>query len=142
MLKQFPWDDRFLLGIPQIDCQHQELIRRVNTLALYMNRKEAWENIRDTIHFLEEYVVTHFRDEEALMEKAGYPKLKEHRTLHADYSAQVNALVFRIQGKDITPDLIATTNRLLVDWLSHHIDEDDRQFAVWANSRQFPPTSL
>jgi len=131
MLNHFPWETRFILDIPQIDEQHEELIRRVNNLAITYNSEETRENVRNTILFLEEYVLTHFSTEEAFMNQSGYPALDEHHSIHENYTAQVNRLVFSIHGQDLTPELIAEANTLLVNWLSHHIDEEDRKFADW-----------
>lgn len=134
MLKSFEWAARYRLDIPEIDAQHEELIRRVNSLVIALNDEKSRQDIRQLIYFLEEYVVFHFYEEEQLMEKEWYPGTAAHREIHCRYVERVRALGATLDQDSVTPELAAELNRLLVEWLSRHIDEDDRAFALYLQS--------
>lgn len=136
MLNAFEWTEKYKLGIPEIDTQHQELIRRVNCLVLAVNDEKSSENIRQLIYFLEEYIVHHFFEEEQLMEREWFPDVARHREIHIGYVARVRSLAARLDHEDITPDLVAELNRLLLSWLSGHIDVEDRLFAKYMLSHR------
>ena len=47
------------------------------------------ESVERTLEELREYVVTHFSNNQALMEKSGYPAFEEHLKLHEAFGASV-----------------------------------------------------
>lgn len=128
MLKEFDWTERYRLGIPEMDDQHFELVKRVNNLVIAFKSERSKQDIHEILSFLEEYVVIHFNDEEALMEKYGYADLDTHCDSHGQYMEMVGALVQDLNTQAVTPTLMVSVNRLLVEWLSTHIDKEDRAF--------------
>lgn len=131
MLKEFEWSERYKLGVPEIDAQHMELVKRINNLVIAFNNEGSRREIHEILTFLEEYVIIHFNDEEKLMEKHGYGDYEKHRGIHNDYITQVEGLSHEMRDHGITPPLMVEVNRLLIQWLSHHIHEEDRQFTEW-----------
>lgn len=129
MLKEFDWTERYRLGIPEIDAQHFELVKRINNLVIAFRNEKSKQDIHEILSFLEEYVVFHFNDEEALMRKHGYLGLDNHCNIHRKYTENVSALIHDLNSQPVTPALMVAVNRLLVEWLSTHIDEEDRAFA-------------
>lgn len=129
MLKEFDWTERYRLGIPEIDAQHFELVKRINNLVIAFRNEKSKQDIHEILSFLEEYVVFHFNDEEALMKKHGYSGLENHCNIHRKYTESVSALIHDLNNQPVTPALMVAVNRLLVEWLSNHIDVEDRAFA-------------
>jgi hemerythrin len=79
------WDDRYSVGIEQIDEQHRELVSQMNNLYLGCQKKE-----KDTkfffdshIHLLLRYMRYHFSTEERMLEHIKYPDLAAHSQQHA-----------------------------------------------------------
>ena len=130
MLKEFEWSERYRLGVPEIDEQHLELVKRINNLVIAFNNEKSRQEIHEIVSFLEAYVVVHFRDEEVLMAKHGYSGLEKHHNIHGEYVEKVESLVKGMWDQGVTPPLMVEVNRLLIEWLSKHIDVEDRKFAV------------
>ena len=71
--------NNLLTGNELIDAQHKELINRINKLVgACENGVCQLEAIR-MLDFLSDYTDFHFREEEALQEKAGYPGPSSYR---------------------------------------------------------------
>ena len=76
-----------------------------------------------------EYVMIHFRDEEAIMESVNYPQLKEHKKKHEAFVKEVlTAVTAYRNGKQFVPN---TFVRFLRDWLFNHILVCDREMAKY-----------
>lgn len=107
------------------DEQHQELFDKVNALNDAVGKGTRTE-IGNTLDNLIEYVVTHFKTEEELMEKQGYAGLDQHCKEH-------NALVetcSSLQGKFHADeaDIEESTMAFIKDWLDKHIPQIDRSY--------------
>ena len=78
---------------------------------------------------LVEYVIIHFRDEEAIMESVNYPQVKEHKKKHESFVKEVLATVSAYKnGKQFVPN---TFVRFLRDWLFNHILVNDKEMAKY-----------
>nr|WP_253714580.1 hemerythrin domain-containing protein [Treponema sp. OMZ 803] len=82
MMEKFvSWDVSYDVGVPSVDKQHRHLVDLINSLynACLGERAELEATFRDVMKELVDYVMIHFKDEEAIMEQINYPGLKEHR---------------------------------------------------------------
>lgn len=61
------WTQDLSTGSDEIDNQHKELFRRINSLLDACNQGKGREEIGKTVQFLEDYVITHFSAEEEYM---------------------------------------------------------------------------
>lgn len=124
--QDFPdWQANLTVGVAAMDEEHRELfklIRRYREAVSQGRGAEAAGKVFDT---LIEYTARHFRHEEALMAKAGYPDLEAHRDLHKKLTAQVLAL-HRDKHALSTDSLGA----FLDTWLRTHIMKMDREAAA------------
>ncbi len=125
------WSDRFSVGIPKIDAQHQELFRQVNRLLDACTQGSGRALLPEIFDFLGKYAVEHFATEERYMAEYRYPKLPEHRKVHEDFVQTF--LDFRKKAEVEGPgvNLVVQVNRTLVDWLKNHIlkmDQDMGKF--------------
>ena len=84
MEKFVSWDVSYDVGVPSVDKQHRHLVDLINSLynACLGERAELEATFRDVMKELVDYVMIHFKDEEAIMEQINYPGLKEHRQKH------------------------------------------------------------
>ena len=85
------WTPDLSVGVEAIDNQHKELIRRMNAFFSSMEGNDQ-KKVLDMLAFLADYVVTHFRDEEALQVRCNYPGYAEHKKLHQDFVSQVKEM--------------------------------------------------
>jgi hemerythrin len=98
LLEYAEWSDRLELGIPLIDEQH----RRFFDLAASLQNNGDEVRVMKTLATLSDYIRSHFRDEEILMEAAGYPGLAAHRLLHARFRQMLADLFRRARNMSLT----------------------------------------
>lgn len=128
----FEWNPELETGNADIDDQHRRLFALANELHtacdLYCNEQDRIEN---AVYSLVEYVVQHFGDEEALMERCRYPEIGPHRALHQHLAGRtLRFTAGSMNGEDVSPDDLAT---LIVEWLTGHILEEDLRFVRFAS---------
>ena len=133
------WDPTLLVGIPEIDGQHQELFRRLDALHEAIRGGRSREEVGRTLAFLHDYAVQHFGAEEALMIDRGYPDLADHRAEHVAFVAELEALEGEYRRDGPTASLIIRVNTQLTGWLRSHIYRTDR--ALVSFLRPAPPES-
>ncbi len=126
------WSEDLATGIGSIDDQHRELINRINALVAAIKQKICRQTIGETFAFLEDYVVSHFGEEEALMRRHAYPEYPQHRTQHGifmDNLAELRKELVALEGgtKPGSYDLSVETNRVVVDWIRTHILSVDKR---------------
>jgi hemerythrin len=124
---QIEWRDELAVGVPAIDDQHRELIKRFNTLLTACNDGRGKEEVGGLIDFLRDYVAVHFFDEEALQQETGYPGYPAHRQLHIDFVGRLNELHHKFFSVGASLTLVIQTNNMLIDWLINHISKEDRK---------------
>jgi len=125
-----------LTGDPTVDRQHEEIIRRANSLRTAIQEGRGAADIAELLAFLDDYTTLHFTSEEALMAKVGYPNLGAHRREHAGLLAPIRSLEreFRIVGP--TPAMVEQLNRVLWTRFIQHVLKSDMAFAAYARDHQ------
>lgn len=129
------WSDELAVGVPEIDAQHQELIRRVRRLLRAEADHSATEEVLDVAEFLQDYVVTHFTTEERAMIEHAYPGREEHVALHAEFTADLARLIAQVEAEGVTPLLVVEAQRRIVEWLFHHVRDVDRRLGAYLAER-------
>ena len=118
------WKESFSVGNEKMDAQHKGLIDLVNLLD-----DEDMTGI--ALERLKSYVQEHFRDEERMLEAAGYPGLDDQKTQHQefeDWLAQTHQSYVTGSGpKTLRGDV----QDYLKGWLTDHILDSDKAYASW-----------
>jgi len=122
------WTKDLAIGNPVIDRQHQSLFAKFNDFLEGCNQGLAQEPLLELFSFLDRYVEEHFRAEEGLMRKAGYPGFSEHRDEHLQFQAKLKELEEELRITGITPQILIRTNKALIFWLTTHIRQVDPLF--------------
>lgn len=128
------WTENLSVGVKEIDDQHKELINRVNVFSDAMKKGEANGQVMEVLSFLEAYVVTHFRDEEALQVRYNYPNYQAHRKIHKDFIQTVKELRASIE-KGFTPATASMVSMTLTSWLLLHISKEDKAIGAYIRTR-------
>ena len=77
------WDPKKMAtGVPEVDAQHQEWIRRYNEFDNAVSEGMGLEAVRSTLDFFARYAETHFKLEEAFMTERHCPAEEANRTAH------------------------------------------------------------
>jgi len=118
--------------VKSCDAAHQKLFYLMNTLHEAMKSGQGRTLVAGIVHELERYTQTHFLAEEALLQRAQYPNLKDHRLEHREFVAQVKQFKDDLEV-DGTANSIAVLT-FLKDWLANHIKKTDKRYSGHLNS--------
>ncbi len=129
-MDKIEWSDQYKVGDQDIDLQHERLFSIFNRLAEGLDDKNALSEMDAVFTQLMGYVKNHFRTEERLMKKVGYPNLKAHKEKHEKINAKLKKIQkeFRAaKGKkrQAQAEGVAT---FLGNWLQEHIKGEDQQY--------------
>ncbi len=134
-MQHIEWRADLSVGVEFIDQQHQELFKRFNDLVDAGNRGEGQSEVARVIAFLESYALTHFCDEELLMEATHYPGLMTHKAEHTAFMCDVQALRQKLATRGATPVLALRLQAHLANWLVAHIGGSDKKLGHFIAAR-------
>ncbi len=128
------WTDAFSVKLPEIDAEHQQLVKLINDLHDTMKSGTALETLDAIFSGLVDYTVHHFAHEERLMRAARYPQYAAHKRQHDDLTSRVVALQQKfVEGGRTTVTL--ETMAFLKDWLTTHIMGVDKEMGAFVVAR-------
>ena len=130
------WTPDLSIGVEKIDNQHKELIKRFNNLADAVFDGRGKEEIGDILHFLADYTVTHFRDEEALQDLFGYPGFQRHKKIHDQFVSEVQTLIKKFEAEDLDSDLVVKTVDSVGAWVLNHIKKEDMEIGNYLKTKR------
>ena len=125
------WSSKYSVGVQSMDNQHTVLFTILNDLHSAMMNGQAQKVTGELLQKLLKYTREHFAAEEAVMAAAAYPGLAQHRVKHRDLIKQVNEFAARYQRGETNINL--TLLNFLRDWLTHHIQNEDKQYGPCVN---------
>ena len=131
------WKEQYRIGIERIDSQHIELFHRVTDFVETLQRPGDWAEqslkVASTMRFMQQYVITHFRDEETFQRLVHYPNAEEHARIHAAFCAVIQDFANRFEQNGYQkPDAQQLAGKLLA-WLINHIVVTDHKIADYVN---------
>jgi hemerythrin-like metal-binding protein len=127
------WSDDFAIGHPVIDAQHRELVGHIDRLARSVRTQQTAE-FKELLPFLGQYAQTHFRTEEELMAKYGYPFASEHIWQHKRFVEYYLHLNDEICSGRHDPQYLGFRIQLhLMDWFVTHSTGVDRHLVRFVN---------
>ena len=116
------WDDAKLgTGLPDIDEQHKEWLRRFNQFDAAVTSGKAADVIFSTLAFLVQYTETHFSHEEDRMQACACPALDENRRAHDQFRARLDEMLSWLEQTRPTSVEVVVLQQELDDWLTNHI---------------------
>lgn len=125
------WTEQFASGSDVIDQQHRMLINNINHLEGMLNganltREEA-EFLVHLVDFLESYAGSHFKFEEACMERYRCPAHARNKRAHEQFIGFFEAFKKRYQAEGLHLDLLRQLHQELSLWIQEHILSVDTQ---------------
>ena len=125
-MSRLKWDETYSVGNREIDRQHQDLFALIDRLE---DKDLDVHAMRIVFEKLDIYVEEHFRDEEALMARAGFDDLDAHIRLHDEFRQWLRSA--KNTFKTATPDHTALGRNLqafLQEWFLRHILTADQAY--------------
>jgi hemerythrin len=123
----FEWKPVLSVKVESIDAQHKQLIDYMNHFY-EAHEKGLFPAAVRHLKNLVAFTVKHFTEEEAMMQRAGYPGLAGHREHHQKLLASVSRLA---EEYIVTPNAKTGEHlgRFLKSWLSGHILGVDKDYS-------------
>ena len=119
------WQDRFIIGVPQIDEHHQHLVNLLNKTHRDFIRQAPADILAELFEELIDYATYHFAAEEQVMLESGYPEIETHKGQHAQFAKEINEMHENYLVKQSPFFLEILT--FLQDWLESHILQSDSE---------------
>jgi hemerythrin len=118
----FHWQQRFLIGIAEIDEHHIHLVGLLNSAYDDFCRSAAVEQLNALFLELIDYATYHFAAEERLMAGASYPSASDHARNHQAFATRVTEMHHDfLAGKPVYLEILI----FLKEWLEAHILKAD-----------------
>ena len=117
----FYWNKNFEVGVPEIDLQHQKLVRIINELAAAIVENRRLPDVRVLFRGLMDYAASHFQSEEQLMEGSPLPEHEKtgHRKAHRYFVEVISETMLRtdLLRSEVSEQVL----QFLTTWLISHI---------------------
>ncbi len=125
------WDPALLTGDESIDEQHRRIFDLASALhAECTGTCDDRDRVADAVYALSDYVLEHFHEEEAFMERWSYPEIGPHRSQHAHLSGRVLTFTANyMNGDEPRPETLA---EFVSAWLNTHILAEDLRMIGFA----------
>ena len=126
-------EDCLRLGIPEIDSQHETLIRLINLLHEAMLQGADKSALGGHLSQLLEYTQTHFSYEEELMSRYNYPGYEAHKSEHNRLMQHLADLTERYNSGELLLSFAVALE--LKGWAVVHIEKSDKPLGTFLNNQ-------
>lgn len=129
------WSDKLVVGIPEIDSQHREIVENLNQLEQAIAERRPEPEIEEILAFLDFYVVLHFRAEERKMDACSCSAAAANRTAHEDFLRSFTEVRRAFDAGGATEALLERVQEDLMRWLETHIGGVDCRMRATSTQR-------
>lgn len=121
------WKDSYRLGVERIDHQHIELFRMTEDLVNAVKTGAGVEAYQKALAFLKDYVIYHFRDEEAYQESIHYSGMAAHKKEHRQFTQTVLNYEKRLTENGFDQKTMKDLAGTVTAWLIYHVVDTDQE---------------
>lgn len=121
------WKDSYRLGVERIDQQHIELFRMTEDLVNAVKKGATVEDYQKALVFLKDYVIYHFRDEEAYQASIHYRDLAAHQEEHRQFTQTVLNYEKRLTENGFDEKTMKDLAGTVTAWLIYHVVDTDQK---------------
>jgi hemerythrin len=130
MLAYISWNPSLSVGVDEIDSQHVELYKRLNSFLEAVANGYGRLEAEPILKFLVDYCLVHFGAEEFYMKNYNYPGYAFHKTAHEGLTDSVLDMVEQVNA-GIAGEHVLTLTENLGDWVGRHIQKMDKMLGVY-----------
>ena len=121
------WQERYDLGIAEIDREHRILFDLIGQFHDAHAAGHGVDRLDHIFQVLHQYVANHFDHEQSLFAGSRYPHAKRHVKEHERFARDLEQLYRRYhQAGD--PKVCIDLLGMLTNWWLFHVLEDDAEF--------------
>lgn len=132
------WQKNFIIHVDQIDQEHAAIIRKYEELQTHMEKGEGHSFYSELLDFLDNYVDTHFSNEEILHAQYNYPNRAEHHKFHEFFKDSIKELHQSYDPNNINDGHLIRISFFIKSWLIHHILVEDLKFGKYFKDKNAP----
>ena len=122
------WDPKTMsTGVPIVDAQHQEWIRRYNEFDKAISQGKGLEAVQSTLDFFIAYADVHFKLEEAIMDERHCPAAAANRAAHEHMQNILSGFEKYAKKHGYSINEIVNLRLRMGEWLITHILTVDTQ---------------
>jgi hemerythrin len=132
------WRKSLAIGVPEIDRQHKELLSRFDSLLKSCEAGKGKEELLKLLGFLDDYVVSHFSDEEGIQRNSRYPGYAVHKGEHDGFIARLKTLKDEVKAEGVALHHVTEINNMLLKWLINHIAKVDGELGAYLRANPAP----
>lgn len=130
------WKDSYRVGVERIDHQHMELFRMTEDLVSAAQNGATAEACQKALGFLKDYVIYHFRDEEAYQASIHYSGLEAHRAEHRQFTQTVLDYEKRLAENGFEEKTVKDLAGTVTAWLIYHVVDTDQKMVSGAGASE------
>jgi hemerythrin-like metal-binding protein len=121
------WKDSYRLGVDRIDEQHMELFRMTEDLLNAVRDGATVEAYQKALGFLKDYVIYHFRDEEAYQASIHCSDMQAHKEEHRQFTQTVLDYEKRLKEDGFSKKTMKDLAGTVTAWLIYHVVDTDQK---------------
>lgn len=125
------WNSEFSVGVHLMDEEHIAILASFNDVCASIEDGKPRTESEGLLRKLLDLTQQHFRSEEALLESTGFPGLANHGNHHKDLNTLMKEYLVRFDRGDLGSS--ANLLRFLREWITHHIQTEDKVYGIWLN---------
>ena len=122
------WRKGMSVGNSLIDHDHHFMINFINTVELILQDPVDKEMLMEVIEQLHEYSIGHFRREESIQRKIGYPQSINHKNSHSTLLSDLEKLKKEIKETKSEAEILDRSTEIIAflrNWLINHVLNED-----------------
>jgi hemerythrin len=120
------WKNKYSVNVAEIDEQHKKLFDLVNAMYDAMHAGKGSDMIGTVIEEFVDFTDYHFKAEERLMLRHGYPDFEGHKEMH-DALVRKALSIKEAFDSGNSPTAIEVM-LLMANWLNLHIFDEDQKY--------------
>lgn len=123
------WKEEYRIGVELIDIQHRSLFAEALKLSRLIESgvEENKMQIMQTILFLKNYALNHFRDEESYQISIGYADFEMHQAQHKSFIMTLLQHEKLLKKSYFAENEVKALMDTLVSWLVFHVANSDQK---------------
>ncbi|MFO1425544.1 MAG: bacteriohemerythrin [Steroidobacteraceae bacterium] len=119
------WQDRFRIGIAEVDLEHRELIELINALHGELGGDRTPARVEEFLGEILARITAHFALEEKSMETLGYPERAAHKADHERLLDDIRDIMDEVDASGVLDE--ARFSARLSDWFGVHFASFDER---------------
>ena len=126
ILQMMEWDDKYCVGVSIIDTDNKKFIDIINKAIIVKENNDNQEGVKEVLMEITNYILTHFKTEEAYMIEFNYPEYQYHKEEHHGFTKKIIAYFDKVINGNY--QIASALLEDLKSWLANHIQVTDKQY--------------